>query len=354
MNKEIEKHEYNLRQFIDIATRYSIDGLFKSRNPNNNISFIVEYHVENARLFFEVFRNGLKEELSKIENWKAFEIDIKDRFLPMVNTYYEWYDKNKEETKKFEPFNFYEWMFGIIESTEHEINKYFKPQDFPSRKRAELQVKREEREKRRIAQEKEARKNLIDKDGNYWATIEDFKEEAMIEKMNLTQPAYLKYLSAQKILYGKAARYYLHYTDSNLGEEYVKISEFIENEIKVLLNPLSTKQTSKIKAMQNKENYSHKQIAIAHFILKKTITAENAKSILNQYSENKSIAKLLTKRISKASELTKISENRTVDTKHSKDLDAAKRLIRGEKNKTALNDINNVIVAFKNNYDMKY
>lgn len=250
MNKAIEKHEYNLRQFIDIATRYSIDGLFNTRNPNNNISIIVAYHVENARLFFEDFRNGLKEELTKIENWKAFEIDIKDRFLPMIKTYYEWYGQNKAETKKFEPFNFYEWMFGIIESTEHEIRKYFEPQDFLTRKRAELRVKREEREKRRTIQKDEAYKLYIDND-NYSQTLIDFEEAAIIEKINLSQSAYLKYLRTQKERYGNAAYYHIQYTNSNLSDEHLKIGKFIANEIASLLDKL--KNENKVAIIDDEE-----------------------------------------------------------------------------------------------------
>jgi len=125
MTDEIKLHEYNLREFIGIATRYSINGLFKSRTKELMYP-IVGHNLQNARQLYETFRTSLQKEFDNPINGKGFEIDIKDRFLPMISIYNKWYKKNSAEFEKFEPYNFYKLMYGIMESTEHEINKYFK------------------------------------------------------------------------------------------------------------------------------------------------------------------------------------------------------------------------------------
>ena len=43
----------------------------------------------------------------------------------MINQYLEWYEINKKETEKFEPYNPYNLMFNIIERTKNEILNYF-------------------------------------------------------------------------------------------------------------------------------------------------------------------------------------------------------------------------------------
>ncbi|HEX7413067.1 MAG TPA: hypothetical protein VF411_03395, partial [Bacteroidia bacterium] len=113
--------------------------------------------------------------------------------------------------------------------------------------------------------------------------------------------------------------------------------------------------TSKITNQSLKSNsYSHKQIAIAYAIMNITITKQNADIILKKHSKLKSSSKLIQKRVNKISELTMLSENKTVDSKHLTDLIAAKRLISGTKNKKAKVDIKRIIAAFKTTYDTKH
>jgi hypothetical protein len=101
-------------------------------------------------------------------------------------------------------------------------------------------------------------------------------------------------------------------------------------------------------------SYSLKQIAIAYAVMNIVITKQNADSILKKHSKLKSSSKLIQKRINKISELTLLSENKTVDSKHLTDLIAAERLISGTKNKKAKADVKRIITAFKTTYDTKY
>jgi len=113
-------------------------------------------------------------------------------------------------------------------------------------------------------------------------------------------------------------------------------------------------KTEQLKRSPKINSYSIKQIAIAYSIMNILITSENAETILKEHSKFTSASKLLQKRINKVSELSKISENKTADTKHLKDLQAAKRLMSGMKNKNAINDIDRVIAAFTTAYKNKY
>lgn len=124
MHTDIQKHEDSLKFFIDRATRWQINAVFKMRSENNMFPGL-DYPVKNVGQFFEDFKESLRKEIDKPENGKAFEIDIKDRFLPMIKHYYKWYEQHRHETKMFEPYNFYEWMYENMVSTEHEINKYY-------------------------------------------------------------------------------------------------------------------------------------------------------------------------------------------------------------------------------------
>ncbi len=124
MNIEIEKHEYNLRRFIDIALRYSTEMILKSRTETNMFPF-VDVQIKNLRHYFESFKSQLTIERDKPENGQAFETDIKNRFLPMIIGYNRWYEEHKEETKKFEPYNFFEWVYENMVSTMNEINWAF-------------------------------------------------------------------------------------------------------------------------------------------------------------------------------------------------------------------------------------
>jgi hypothetical protein len=132
MEKEIEiwYSEYELRQFIDMALRWKIEGVYNSRTENRPFS-IFQHYVENARDNFELFSTQLNKKLTKTENWRAIEIDLKDRFLLMIDGYLNWYEQNKAELVKFEPYCPYTIMLSIIESTKAEILKYFPQNNKP-------------------------------------------------------------------------------------------------------------------------------------------------------------------------------------------------------------------------------
>jgi hypothetical protein len=118
------KSEYELRQFIDAAVRTPINAIYKSKTENNPFP-IFNYYLTTARENYDLFCNQLNEKLTAVQNWKAIEIDLKYRFLGMINHYIKWYEINKNETDKFEPYNPYSLMLNIIESTKSEILKYF-------------------------------------------------------------------------------------------------------------------------------------------------------------------------------------------------------------------------------------
>jgi len=126
---KIQTHEYSLRQFIDMAVRYKIDGVYATVTKGHEFSMTFEYFINNLRANFENFRAGLKNELNKTENWKAHKIDIEKRFLPEIEHYFKWYAEHKEETKKFNPYNPYELMYENMISTKQEILNYFPEQE---------------------------------------------------------------------------------------------------------------------------------------------------------------------------------------------------------------------------------
>lgn len=119
-------------------------------------------------------------------------------------------------------------------------------------------------------------------------------------------------------------------------------------------DPVISKVNPGQKKSKPKDVFSQRQIAIACFFLGIQLTKENGREILKKYGDSTSVQKLLSKRISKASELALLSESKTRDTKHLKDLEAAKRLISGKKDRKAIKDINAVIAAFQQNYKAKY
>lgn len=123
---EIWTSEYELRQFIDVALRWSINAVFSSITKHQPYS-VFTYEIEHARENYDKFCIQLREKLSQLppQQWKAIEIDLSSRFITGIDLYLEWYDKNKDKTKKFEPYNPYEMMFEIIISTKKEILKYF-------------------------------------------------------------------------------------------------------------------------------------------------------------------------------------------------------------------------------------
>ena len=79
---EVWKSEYELRQFINIAVRWKIDGIYNNRTEDNPFSVFID-DIKSARVNFDNFCFQLRETLTQTENWKAIEIDLKDRFINM-------------------------------------------------------------------------------------------------------------------------------------------------------------------------------------------------------------------------------------------------------------------------------
>jgi len=115
--------EYPLRQFIDVAIRYSIDSVYKSVTKSNPYS-IFSTDVKNIRYAFDLFCKQLRQRLTETQNWKAIEIDLNERFLIDIEKYLNWYEQNKNQTKSFGDYNPYEILFSIVQSTKKEILKY--------------------------------------------------------------------------------------------------------------------------------------------------------------------------------------------------------------------------------------
>ena len=132
---------------------------------------------------------------------------------------------------------------------------------------------------------------------------------------------------------------------SGFGEQVKKVLQIDEKEIQ---------HKPKIAKIKDDKNFSHKEIAIAYFVMEILITPENADGILKKHSQYKSVDKLLQNRVSTVSVLTKLTENKTADTKHFNTLKNAKRLISGMKNKVAVTAITRIISTFEANYVAKH
>ena len=147
--------------------------------------------------------------------------------------------------------------------------------------------------------------------------------------------------------------------ESDIRKEKLKIiNEGVKVYVKELFNT-PQKSTSDKKTNIKKEpsvlhTYSHPQIAIAYCLLGISINDENAENILTKHSNLKSWKKLVQKRITKKSDLTKLSRNKTSDTKHKKNLMAAKRLVSGINNKSAMDELDRIIAAFDANFKAEY
>lgn len=111
--------------------------------------------------------------------------------------------------------------------------------------------------------------------------------------------------------------------------------------------------TKKSKACIPKENYSLKAIAIAYKVMGVQITTENGAEILKRHSNFTSVKKLLDKRVITLSDLTKSSENKTVDTKNLKNLEEARLLLSGAKKKNAVKVITRIITALYTTIESK-
>ena len=119
-------------------------------------------------------------------------------------------------------------------------------------------------------------------------------------------------------------------------------------DLEEMRKPKTEKKTGK-----DKKSYSLKQVCVAYHFMG-GITEKNGAKLLKLHTRFNSVPKLLQKVVTKASDLTKLSENKTTDTKHLNDLKAAERLISGKKNVDALKRITYTIEQFRTNYDKHY
>lgn len=118
--------ENELRDFIRGATtRHSIESIKKSISDFYPYSSFFDYTITNARENYELFINQLRDKLSKSQNWKAIEIDVIERFIPMIENYKEWFKLNQNEINTIKDNNPYEIMLDVIKMTEKAIYKYF-------------------------------------------------------------------------------------------------------------------------------------------------------------------------------------------------------------------------------------
>ena len=109
----------------------------------------------------------------------------------------------------------------------------------------------------------------------------------------------------------------------------------------------------KKKHISRVNKYSLKEVKIAYFCLEEMITNQNYSSILKKHTCHTS-NKILQNPITKTSDLTATRENKAADTKHLKSLEAAKRLLSGIKNQSAIKSLNQVISTFESNCSLKY
>ena len=124
MEKQSWQSELELSRFINKAIYLNIDAIYAITTQQKPFSVFLD-NIENARENFDKFCTQLNRKLTNSENWKAIEMDIKDRFSPMINNYINWYAEHKTEFEKFQHDCPYTLMLSIIESTKKEILKYF-------------------------------------------------------------------------------------------------------------------------------------------------------------------------------------------------------------------------------------
>ncbi len=122
----IDEWIYPLRQFIDIATRYEIKGVFNSVRPGREFSTIFEYYVNVGKNCYDHFKKEFEKQLTESTNPKYVLVRVRNEFLPMIQQYKEWFERNKKDTEIFEPYNPYRYMLDLMISTEAEIGSYVK------------------------------------------------------------------------------------------------------------------------------------------------------------------------------------------------------------------------------------
>ncbi len=147
-----------------------------------------------------------------------------------------------------------------------------------------------------------------------------------------------------------------HINKGHRGHERNFLIALIETTwVPAMINEVTkSRQTKPVKAQYTGKNFSHKAIAIAYHVLGIAITKENADTILKKHSKLKNANKLLQTRVSKPSDLTALSGNKTADMKHLNTLKNAKRLVNGKKNKEAATSISRIITAFQTAYNKEY
>jgi hypothetical protein len=248
MNQAIKNHEQNLWQFIDITTRYSIDMMFDHWQKIKKMGKFpfIDYQFENRHKFFHAFRDALSTEF-KERDWKAFEIDLTDRFLSMIRQYYDWYSEHEEETKKFEPYNFYRLMIEVMQATEHEINKYFQtPKEVKQPAKLEDIIQKQKLEKLVKSLEKHGFVNIQNK-VSYWKG-QPIEFAAMVEvcRTLIVEPPYR---DNAKLLYKAWNGYFKYSTKEKRDKDgllyIVGYNYFKPAWIKDLFSKFDTKYTPK-------------------------------------------------------------------------------------------------------------
>jgi len=126
--------EFELRDFIDMATRWTIGTFARYSTDDHPYTFFTS-HVEKARNNFDLFCAQLRDVLSKSINREDIGTDLKSRFLPAIDHYIKWYEANSVEISQLK-YNPYELMLSYIVSTKMEILKYFPMGDHGTRARA--------------------------------------------------------------------------------------------------------------------------------------------------------------------------------------------------------------------------
>jgi hypothetical protein len=199
--------------------------------------------------------------------------------------------------------------------------------------------------------EKESYEKIFNSSFDFCKSLKEFQTLLRINNNTVTKNECLKNLADYKSQYSKALKHYHDFSQKNdlievfesilscCNTEIGKILETIEKSEKKPNNNGDTKKTN--------NNFSHRQVAIAYCVMKITITKDNAQAILLKYTKLKSSAKLIQKRITQPKNLMIISENKKVNTDKLRDLNEAKRLISGTKNKVALTEITRIITDFE-------
>lgn len=127
MDDNIENHANNLKKFIDLVTNWDSfiadDGKVKL-SDTRIIDFIS--CVNDNSSFYKNFKMQLKVEFGNPTNIKDFEIELKSRFISMIEHYCNWYSLRRSKKLEFAQSIFYHnTMYESCVNTEKEIYKYY-------------------------------------------------------------------------------------------------------------------------------------------------------------------------------------------------------------------------------------